>query len=81
MTPKIKELRDSLRDRASWRNDMSGISHPLDYFHEGFDAAWALHERLVAPLLKIVEEAGSFNAAPSEALRALDKYKSEVGDE
>ncbi len=78
MTPKIKKLRDEYAQANYSSREF------MDYriaFGHGFDAAWAIHERLVAPLIRTIEfdsyESGE-NGRIAKAI--LEKYKAEVGE-
>ncbi len=71
MTEKIKQLRDAVYTKEGWTYS--------DAYRDGFDAAWAIHERLVTPLLEALKEMDEESPYPdNEAKLSLEKYKAEV---
>lgn len=81
MTEKIKKLRDRRALDLYPRYDDDGIywsnADGRKIFREGFDACWALHEKLVGPLIEQLEHfGGSFQSCRE----TFEKYKSEVGE-
>lgn len=67
LSEKIKNIRDEKTEKY----DFSHLSHPSCY-RDGFDAAWELHKKLVAPLLAVLENNGYDEF--------VEDYKKEVGE-
>lgn len=79
MTEAIKKLRDEMWKEHKDSHKPLGLNKfyyedNMEYWKNGFDAAWALHEKLVEPLLDIIDR--EFPGAET----AIEKYKSEVGE-
>ena len=74
LSEKIKRIRDEMADQDA--RDYERInSHG---YKCGFDAAWAIHEKLVAPLIEALGKYKLGDGCTAEV--AVEKYKSEVGE-
>lgn len=94
MTEKIKRLRDEMAlDKSETCFCAGGACSGCEentkkVFKYGFDAAWALHVRLVAPLIEYIAERCSYRCyyegkhpnCDENSCDVLKAYKSEVGE-
>ena len=78
LSEKIKQMRSEMA--AHWSILMFDEDHngrEAESFSQGFDAAWALHKRLVAPLLFQLDQLETEMNCKFEEIK---NYKSEVGE-